>query len=113
MLRRDRYVVLAGVLAVAGLAWAYTVYLAWDMRGTEMSSGMSMGSTAMGRTVSMPMTAGWSALDFGLMYLMWAVMMVAMMVPTAAPMILMFGTVARKRKEQDRPYVPTGVFVLG
>ena len=104
LVKRDRYVVIAGLLGVTGLAWAYTAYLAWDMRGMDMASG---------RSVSMPMTADWTAGDFGLMFLMWAVMMTAMMVPSAAPMILMFGTVARKRREQARPFVPTGVFVLG
>jgi len=97
-------VVIAGLLGVTGLAWAYTAYLAWDMRGTDMVSG---------RSLSMPMTADWTVGDFGLMFLMWAVMMTAMMVPSAAPMILTFGTVARKRLEQARPFVPTGVFVLG
>jgi predicted metal-binding membrane protein len=47
------------------------------------------------------------------MFLMWAVMMVAMMVPTAAPMILIFANVNRKRQEQERPYVPTAVFLSG
>ncbi len=104
LVKRDRYVVIAGLLGITGLAWAYTAYLAWDMRGMDMASG---------RSVSMPMTADWTAGDFGLMFLMWTVMMTAMMVPSAAPMILMFGTVARKRREQARPFVPTGVFVLG
>ena len=104
LVKRDRYVVIGGLLGVTGLAWAYTAYLAWDMRGMDMASGRSM---------SMPMTADWTAGDFGLMFLMWAVMMTAMMVPSAAPMILMFGTVARKRREQARPFVPVGVFVLG
>ena len=47
------------------------------------------------------------------MFLMWAVMMTAMMVPTAAPMILTFATINRKRLEQQQPYVPTVVFLLG
>ena len=39
VLVRDRGVVLAGILLVAALAWAYTVYLAQDMDniGTAMS----------------------------------------------------------------------------
>ena len=47
------------------------------------------------------------------MFVMWVVMMVAMMVPTAAPMILLFATVNRRNREQERPYVPTGVFLSG
>jgi predicted metal-binding membrane protein len=41
------------------------------------------------------------------------VMMLAMMVPTAAPMILVFATVSRQRRAQDRPFVPASVFLLG
>src|SRR5260370_28971531 len=44
---------------------------------------------------------------------MWAVMMVAMMVPTAAPMTLMYAAVARKAAAQHNPLAPTFVFVTG
>ena len=100
VLRRDRVVVMAGVVALAALAWAYLVYLAQSTG--DMGDGMAMAQLQ-----------SWSAVDFGLMFLMWAVMMVAMMVPTAAPMILLFATVNRRRREQERPYVPTGVFLSG
>ena len=98
VLKQDRAVVLAGIVGIAALAWAYLVYLASGMGG--MDTGMAMAQL---RT--------WSAADFGLMFLMWAVMMTAMMVPTAAPMILMFATINRKRREQRVPYVPTGLFL--
>jgi predicted metal-binding membrane protein len=104
VIKRDRLVVLFGLLGVTALAWAYTAYLAWDMQGTSMADGRSM---------AMPMTASWTTGDFVLMFVMWSVMMIAMMTPSAAPMILMFGTVARKRQEQSRPYAPTIIFVLG
>jgi predicted metal-binding membrane protein len=87
---------------VAALAWAYTVYLAHDMGNMNMGMGMAM-----------PKTQSWSLMDFVSMFLMWAVMMVAMMVPTAAPMILIFANVNRKRQEQEQPYVPTAVFLSG
>lgn len=95
VLRRDRAVVLAGLFVIAALAWAYTVYRAYDM-------GMAM-----------PNMQSWGLIGFGPMFLMWVVMMVAVMVPTAAPMILVFATVNRRRREQERPYVSTGVFTLG
>ncbi|MGB8792083.1 MAG: DUF2182 domain-containing protein [Mycobacterium sp.] len=44
---------------------------------------------------------------------MWAVMMVAMMVPTAAPMTMMYAAVARKAAAQHNPLAPTFVFVTG
>jgi predicted metal-binding membrane protein len=44
---------------------------------------------------------------------MWAVMMVAMMTASAAPMILTFATMNRRRQAQQGPFVSTTVFVLG
>jgi len=43
----------------------------------------------------------------------WIVMMVAMMFPTAAPMILMFSKIYASKLKQERPFVPTWVFVSG
>ena len=100
--------VLAGVIAVAALAWAYLFYLAWDMQ-----SSMNAGSMQLDVGMAMSQVRAWSGVDFGLMFLMWAVMMTAMMVPTAAPMILTFATINRKRSEQHQPFVSTGVFLLG
>ncbi|MPZ24363.1 MAG: DUF2182 domain-containing protein [Dehalococcoidia bacterium] len=43
----------------------------------------------------------------------WVVMMVAMMFPTAAPMVLLFNRVHSQRRERGRAFVPTWVFVAG
>ena len=98
VLKRDRAVVLSGLLGVSALAWGYTFYLARDMGNVDMA---------------MVQLTPWAASEFLLMYVMWAVMMVAMMVPTAAPMILIFATVNRRRAERNVPFVSTGVFLLG
>ena len=47
------------------------------------------------------------------LWALWAVMMVAMMVPTAAPMTLLYAAVARKAAAQHNPLAPTFVFVAG
>jgi predicted metal-binding membrane protein len=44
---------------------------------------------------------------------MWTEMMVAMMIPSAAPIILTFAMVQRKRREQKQPFVPVGIFLSG
>ena len=93
VLKRDRAVVVVGVAGVTALAWAYMVYLAQS--SGDMGSGMAMAQLQ-----------SWSAADFGFMFLMWWVMMIGMMVPTAAPMILLFATVNRRRREQQGPCVP-------
>ena len=82
VLRRDRIVVLVGLICITVLAWAYISYLAWDMEQVDME-------------MAMPQTLTWGFPDFILMFVMWAVMMVAMMVPSASPMILLFANVCR------------------
>ncbi|CAA9526198.1 MAG: hypothetical protein AVDCRST_MAG05-3992 [uncultured Rubrobacteraceae bacterium] len=102
VLRRDRLVVLSGLTAIAALSWIYVSSLAPDTSGMDMGAEMAM-----------PRMQAWGAADFGLTFVMWAVMMVAMMTPSAAPMILMFAGVNRRRREQQASYVPTGVFLAG
>jgi len=102
LLKRDRVIVIAGVVAVVAIAWGYTIYLAQTNTAMGMSMGLAAGNVR-----------PWTGVDFSLMYLMWAVMMVAMMVPSAAPMILLFATVNRRRREQSGPFVSTGVFLSG
>ncbi len=71
---------------------------------------MDMG---MGMEMAMPQMQTWRALDLSLIFIVWAVMMVAMMVPTAAPMVLLFATINRKRRETQRPFISTAVFLSG
>jgi predicted metal-binding membrane protein len=55
----------------------------------------------------------WTARDFAMMLLMWAVMMVGMMVPSATPMALVYASVERKARRQGTPVAPTFLFVSG
>jgi len=102
VLKRDRAIVLAGVAGLSALAWAYLLALAWRMPHREMAMAMAM-----------PHMQAWEATEVLLTWVMWAVMMVAMMTPSAAPMILMFATVNRRHRGQQGPLVPTSVFSLG
>jgi predicted metal-binding membrane protein len=56
---------------------------------------------------------GWSPLEPLLLFLMWATMMVAMMLPSAAPMILLVNSVLRRRRERASPAAPISIFVGG
>ena len=100
VLKRDRWVVLFGLGSITALSWLYTVYLAWRMQGMDMS-------------MAMPQVRSWGSVEALMMFLMWVVMMIAMMTPTAAPMILLFATINRKRRERDAPYTPTTIFLTG
>src|SRR5438552_1957041 len=98
ILKRDRAIVLAALAAITLLAWGYMVFEARAMYHTGVChcAGMKM---------SGPDTAPWSSGTLIPLFLMWAEMMVAMMIPSAAPMILTFAMVNRKRREQEQPFV--------
>jgi len=102
VLKRDRAIVLAGVVGLAVLAWAYLLALARRMPHEAMVMAMAM-----------PHMHAWGATELLLTWVMWAVMMVAMMTPSAAPMILTFAALNRRRRAQQGPFVPTAVFALG
>ena len=84
LLSREHWIV-AGALAIAiALAWA--ALFAMDVGAGSMTMTQAGGMDAM---------PGWSASYAVSVFLMWTVMMVAMMLPSAAPMILLYARVAR------------------
>ena len=103
-LQRDRLAVLAGLAGTTGLAWAYLLAMAADMG--EMS-GSIPDMMLTGRATP------WTATHFVMMFSMWAIMMVGMMLPSAAPMILLVAAVNRRRHVQGRGIIPTAVFATG
>ena len=64
----------------------------------------------------MPMSSGpWTAVHALLVLAMWAVMMAAMMLPSAAPMILFHAAIARRRSErgESASVATSGAFAFG
>lgn len=100
LLARDRAIVLCGLIGLSALAW---LSMAYDAHHSACVLPSAIAASPALRGV----------VELALLFMMWAVMMVAMMVPSAAPMILMFAALNRKRLEQQRPFVPTSVFLLG
>jgi predicted metal-binding membrane protein len=82
---RDRIIVGGALSALASIAWLYTIRASTDMRymGAEYA------------------------------FWMWAVMMVAMMTPSAAPMVFTLSRVSRSRAGSDAVFGVTGAFLLG
>jgi predicted metal-binding membrane protein len=101
---------LAGLGGITVAAWVYVVMTARRM--VTESAGMR-GQSMTPMMDAMTGVQPWTATEFGLRLAMWAVMMVAMMVPTVAPMTLMYAAVARKAAAQHNPMAPTFVFVTG
>jgi predicted metal-binding membrane protein len=102
LLSRDRAVLLAGLAVLSLASWAYLFYDAWRMEATGSCCNVAAADLR-----------SWLTWDLLLLFVMWAVMMVAMMAPTAAPMVLTFAAVNRRRRQSQRPYVPAGFFLLG
>jgi predicted metal-binding membrane protein len=109
LLRRDRVIVGGALAALTVAAWLYLLHLASAMPEMAMPDMPAMPGMAM----AMPAMHAWSWVEVGALVIMWAVMMVAMMTPAAAPMILMFATIHRRRTAEGRPATPTAIFVLG
>ena len=112
VLRRDRLIVIAALSAITLLAWADLVWLANDMA----MGGMDMTGFRMipaGRGWMMPTDAPWKAFEFGYVFLMWAVMMIGMMTPSAAPMILLYARVGRQAVAQGKPFAASAWFAAG
>lgn len=106
LLRRDRDIVLAGLAGVTLVAWAYLFYLARGMEGPADAGALAMASG---------FAQGWGVVELLLLFVMWATMMVAMMVPSVTPLLLTFAAVARARRRKGGGAVvgSMGILLLG
>lgn len=100
-LRHDRPVVLGSLALVILLAWGYLV----------LGAGIDMEMMDMGAGQIMVMPPEWSPSYGVVVFAMWAAMMVAMMLPSAAPVTLLVAGIARKRAAASG--AATVLFVLG
>jgi len=90
-LARERNLILGALILLAAAAWAVLVRQSLMMDDEDM--GLAMGMSA------------------PLFVAIWAAMMVAIMFPTAAPMILMFARIQSNRQERRQVFVPTWLFI--
>ena len=100
--RRDRIILSVSLVTIVVLSWAYLVDMAQAMQGMDMNMSMSMSAMQ-----------AWTAIDFVLMFTMWTVMMIAMMTPSASPMVFMFAKIDRQRQTQRNPIATSWVFLAG
>jgi predicted metal-binding membrane protein len=80
------------------------------MGGMDMS-GFRMIPSGMGLMI--PADHSWLGMEFVFVFAMWAVMMVGMMTPSAAPMVLMYARVGRQTKPHNTLFAPTVWFASG
>lgn len=98
IVRRDRWILAACLVGAVILSWAY------------LFAGAGM-DTSMPGMVMGPMV--WTAATALVMFAMWCVMMIAMMVPSAAPTVLLFAAIDRKQTTTGRPPIGAGIFLAG
>jgi predicted metal-binding membrane protein len=84
IVRHERRVLVAALVAVPLLCFAWIVPMARDMYGAMTGSSAWM------------MTPVWDARHTGLLAAMWIVMMIGMMLPSASPTLLMYAAVVRR-----------------
>ncbi len=97
--------VVSGLVAITALSWWYMLYLGMAMSGS-MENMASMAEPMAGIVMS------WGITDFVANLGMWAVMMIAMMVPSAAPTILLY-TRLQRDQHGNRKTTPVALFLAG
>jgi predicted metal-binding membrane protein len=109
VLLRDRAVVIVALAIITALAWADLAWLSDDMAmGSMDMTGYRM--IPAGRGLMMPADAPWQPIEFGYVFVMWVVMMIGMMMPSAAPMILIYARVGRQAAVQGKRFASSSWF---
>jgi predicted metal-binding membrane protein len=112
-LRRATLGLLASLLVLTIVAWALTIYQAVGMTapmGIVVRGGVTADGMA-GMAMAGMSATGWSVSGAATFVAVWTVMMVAMMLPAAAPMIVIFASANARAKTQAA--VPTWIFAVG
>jgi predicted metal-binding membrane protein len=88
VLRGERVPVVVLLVLVPVVSWTWIVIMARDMYGPMTGASAWM------------MTLDWDVRHLLLLWAMWAVMMTGMMLPSAAPLLLLYGAAARRSSPQ-------------
>jgi predicted metal-binding membrane protein len=108
-LRRDRLVVAAGLALVVPMAWV------WTLAGVGVPMPSGGGGMAMTDAVAAAATnpGPGSPPRAALAFLMWWAMMAAMMLPSAAPLVLLATAVHRRKGRDGRPDLMAALLTAG
>ena len=136
-------IVYVGVAIVLMFSWLYILGMGWHMNtlpfsdNTTMSMDMtqdSMGMKDNGMEMNKqemkdmngessmitkvltwmpPMGNMWALTDFFLLFMMWAVMMIAMMTPSILPMLMLYTTLNARKKVQGQESASSMVLLAG
>ena len=93
----------AGIIVVVVVPWAYVVYMVWGMANMDVAVNWLL----------MPRMSNWGIADIALVFVMWAVMMAAMMLPSAVPLLSLLARIYLQRHRRRRALLATGVAGFG
>jgi predicted metal-binding membrane protein len=102
-LRSGILIPLGGILLVLTVCWGYVARMAWGMRNMGFASDWGL----------MPRMSHWSGTDLALVFAMWAIMMVAMMLPAAVPMLVRVAQPGSHRDGRTHKALATSALALG
>lgn len=121
---RPKWLAVACIVALTGLGWLYLGLLVAGMGGPAGSLGPGMAMLdLLPRTITLLCTPTfglalmpdgvWGLTGFALVALMWAAMTLAMMLPSAAPMIFTYAEIADTAARKAEPVVSPFVLAAG
>ena len=132
---KDRMTVYIGALVVIIVSWLYILGMGWHMNtlpfvnnpaamDMDMDMGMDKKPMDMGMDTEMtlvdkvlswmpPSQGSWMLKDFTLLFIMWSVMMIAMMTPSILPMLLLFTTLNSRNKDNGKEVNSTMTLLSG
>ena len=107
LLRRDRLIFYLALATVLVVCWVWLI----------LGAGMSMSAIDMTRMAGMDgwlmQQAQWTLGYAALMFSMWWIMMIAMMLPSAAPVLLLYMRLVANSAHRDRQLSPVASFAAG
>lgn len=100
MIRQDRLLFFGSMTLLVVLAWSYLVFFRTQMSPASMD-------------MSMPDMLPWTISEYLLTFVMWVVMMIGMMTPSAAPMFILFDKLNQARFGWKQAFWRTALFLAG
>ena len=131
---KDRMIVYIGVAIILLVSWFYILGMGWHMNTLPLvdnSAGMNMDMPSEAMTMDKPMSMNekdiithvltwmppmsnmWLLSDFFLLFMMWAVMMIAMMTPSILPMLMLFTALNSRKKAQGQESTSSMILLAG
>ena len=118
LIRRDKIITIIAIAILVGATFTYTVLgVGMNMSAIQMTPGLGQSQMSMPNMSAMKNMAAtpavWSFNYSVLMFFMWWTMMIAMMLPSASPMILLYTALIRRTKKAKSIIRQVTSFICG